>query len=96
MGELDHSDQGSLDLLMSKEDEESRGELYPTRRSPFDPRHIVVPRPVILAELLLIILVSATATLVIAKLALKPTDRQCAKQLSVYCETSTLHFDCRN
>ncbi|KAI0394125.1 hypothetical protein F5Y17DRAFT_270200 [Xylariaceae sp. FL0594] len=92
MEDSDHSTQGPLSRLMPEASEES-DELSWPRRKPSDPRRIVALEQVTLVELLLIVLIPAAVTMVIAKLALLPTDRQCAEQLSVYFEYVEYDFD---
>ncbi|GAW15925.1 hypothetical protein ANO14919_053470 [Xylariales sp. No.14919] len=74
----------SLDPLMSDQDNESGVQWAMKRQEGSGRRHIPSWRRITLAELLLIILISFTIALISISLAFKPTDKQCARQLSVY------------
>ncbi|RWA08994.1 hypothetical protein EKO27_g6101 [Xylaria grammica] len=74
----------SLDPLMSDQDNESGVQWAMKHQEGSGRRHIPRWRRITLAELLLIILISFTIVLISISLAFKPTDKQCARQLSVY------------
>jgi hypothetical protein len=78
---------GSLDQLMLDQDDESNVQWDMKHNKDLEGLRVPRWRRITLAELLLLTLIILVAVLISITLALEPTDQQCARQLSVYCET---------